>query len=92
MIKINDAVGLTEKETEEIMIQEMEHWQKQGKEVCRIEIHLGDSEGEFVVKSYPKQEIRRVRRITGYLSDVKNFNDAKKAEMSGRVSHEGAKI
>lgn len=81
MIKINDAVGLTEKETEEIMLQEMEHWQKQGKEVCRIEIHL-------IVKSYPKQEIRRVRRITGYLSDVKNFNDAKKAEMSERVSHE----
>lgn len=89
MIKIKDNVGLAEKETEEIMLQEMEHWQKQGKEVCCIEIQQGD--GECVVKSYPKQEIRRVRRITGYLSDVKNFNDAKMAEMSDRVSHEGEK-
>lgn len=91
MIKIKDNVGLAEKETEEIMLQEMEYWQKQGKEVCCIEIQQGDSEGEYIVKSYPKQEIRRVRRITGYLSDAKNFNDAKMAEMSDRVSHEGEK-
>ena len=32
-------------------------------------------------------EIRRVRRITGYLSTVNRFNDAKKAELKGRKSH-----
>lgn len=31
--------------------------------------------------------ISRVRRITGYLSDVANFNDAKKAELAARRSH-----
>lgn len=31
--------------------------------------------------------IRRVRRITGYLSTVERFNDAKQAELKDRVSH-----
>lgn len=32
-------------------------------------------------------DIRRVRRITGYLSTVDRFNDAKKAELRDRKSH-----
>ncbi|HBL36586.1 MAG TPA: anaerobic ribonucleoside-triphosphate reductase [Firmicutes bacterium] len=31
--------------------------------------------------------IRRVRRITGYLSTVDRFNDAKKAELKDRIAH-----
>ncbi|SHF42842.1 anaerobic ribonucleoside-triphosphate reductase [Desulforamulus putei] len=34
-------------------------------------------------------EIRRVRRITGYLSTVDRFNDAKVAELKDRVVHSG---
>ncbi|MEW6771205.1 MAG: anaerobic ribonucleoside-triphosphate reductase [Bacillota bacterium] len=34
-------------------------------------------------------EIRRVRRITGYLSTVDRFNDAKVAELKSRVVHLG---
>lgn len=29
----------------------------------------------------------RIRRITGYLSSVYSFNDAKKAELADRVKH-----
>ncbi|NMB91057.1 MAG: anaerobic ribonucleoside-triphosphate reductase [Chloroflexi bacterium] len=32
-------------------------------------------------------DIRRIRRITGYLSTVDRFNDAKRAELSQRVAH-----
>lgn len=32
-------------------------------------------------------EIRRIRRITGYLSTVERFNDAKKAELHDRRAH-----
>lgn len=32
-------------------------------------------------------DIKRVRRITGYLSTVERFNDAKQAELRDRVSH-----
>jgi ribonucleoside-triphosphate reductase len=31
--------------------------------------------------------IKRVRRITGYLSTVERFNDAKKCELRDRVTH-----
>ncbi|ABO49232.1 ribonucleoside-triphosphate reductase class III catalytic subunit [Desulforamulus reducens MI-1] len=34
-------------------------------------------------------EIRRVRRITGYLSTVDRFNDAKVAELNDRTTHSG---
>ncbi|MEA5079176.1 MAG: anaerobic ribonucleoside-triphosphate reductase [Anaerolineaceae bacterium] len=33
------------------------------------------------------QEIRRIRRITGYLSTLDRFNDAKKAELRDRHAH-----
>jgi len=32
-------------------------------------------------------DIKRVRRITGYLSTVERFNDAKQAELRDRVCH-----
>ncbi|MGE5582569.1 MAG: anaerobic ribonucleoside-triphosphate reductase [Bacillota bacterium] len=32
-------------------------------------------------------QIRRIRRITGYLSTVDRFNDAKQAELKDRISH-----
>lgn len=34
----------------------------------------------------------RVRRITGYLSELRNFNDAKKAEESQRVKHQKGEV
>ena len=33
------------------------------------------------------KDIKRIRRITGYLSDVTNFNSAKRAELKDRVVH-----
>ena len=35
------------------------------------------------------EDIRRIRRITGYLSTVDRFNDAKRAELKDRVPHLG---
>jgi len=34
-----------------------------------------------------KKEIRRIRRITGYLSTIDRFNDAKQEELEQRVAH-----
>lgn len=38
-------------------------------------------------KINPQAHITRVRRITGYLSEMKNFNDAKQEELSDRYKH-----
>ena len=55
------------------------------KKLAKIEIKLVGDEVE--VKSYERSPIRRVRRITGYLSDASNFNDSKRAELRDRRVH-----
>lgn len=42
---------------------------------------------EYIINSNERSPIRRVRRITGYLSNFDNFNHAKKRETEKRVSH-----
>ena len=46
-----------------------------------------DIDGEDVNLKPHYDTIVRVRRITGYLSNVNNFNAAKKHEQSDRVKH-----
>ena len=54
-------------------------------DLARIDIKLiGD---EVDVKSYERSPITRLRRVTGYLSRVSNFNDAKAAEVAARKVH-----
>lgn len=44
--------------------------------------------GEISFRVLGVSPITRIRRITGYLSKVENFNDAKKAELRGRKMHD----
>ena len=77
--------NLTQKEIELLVDQEIAEWEKQGKKIAKIELLIdGD---EVIVKADEKSNIRRVRRITGYLSNIENFNDAKRAECMDRVIH-----
>lgn len=46
-----------------------------------------DIDGDEVTLIPHYNTIVRVRRITGYLSNVKNFNSAKQKEQSDRVKH-----
>ena len=48
-------------------------------------VRVNDEEVELIAK--PQSDIRRLRRITGYLSEVENFNAAKKAEEHDRYKH-----
>lgn len=77
--------NLTQKEIELLVGQEIAEWEKQGKKIDKIELVIdGD---EVIIKADEKSNIRRVRRITGYLSNIENFNDAKRAECMDRVVH-----
>lgn len=51
-----------------------------------IELEL-ELDGDFVITKPKYNTIKRVRRITGYLSDVNNFNHAKKSEEHDRIKH-----
>ena len=53
--------------------------------LIRVDINY-HADGDLIIR--PQYDtICRVRRITGYLSTLPKFNDAKKAEARGRVPH-----
>lgn len=86
---IDGDVNITEKFKNDIVAEEVHYWQSKGKEVGEVRISKDkENDAKVVIASLPKQKIKRVRRITGYLSAVENFNDAKRAELNDRVNHQ----
>ena len=76
---------LTPEEIARFVAEEKDLWEAKNKQLGQIELRL---EGEeVVVKATEKSPIRRIRRITGYLSSFDNFNDAKAAECTDRTKH-----
>ncbi len=65
--------------------EEIELWIKKGKKLDKVIIEIDGTEA--VVRGYELSPIKRVRRITGYLSEAANFNDAKRAELKARMVH-----
>jgi anaerobic ribonucleoside-triphosphate reductase activating protein len=51
------------------------------------EIIITLEHNEVVLKGKQKNHIRRVRRVTGYLSQSDNFNPSKSAELAARQTH-----
>lgn len=87
---VDGDVHISEKLKSDIIAEEMRFWQKEGREVGEIRVKRDKEDQEkIVVASLPKANIKRIRRITGYLSEVNNFNEAKKAELKDRVQHGG---
>ena len=76
---------LTVAEMTSIVEDELKLWKENQKELARVELTLdGDN---VVIKAVEKSPVRRVRRITGYLSNMENFNDAKQDELGARYKH-----
>lgn len=77
--------SLTVAEMTSIVEDELKLWKENQKELARVELTLdGDN---VVIKAVEKSPVRRVRRITGYLSNMENFNDAKQDELGARYKH-----
>ncbi|EGO63272.1 anaerobic ribonucleoside-triphosphate reductase [Acetonema longum] len=77
--------GLTSEEIARLVSDEKSLWQQRGKTLAQVDITLEGT--QITVTSMEKSPIRRIRRITGYLSSIDNFNDAKRAECQDRVVH-----
>jgi len=76
---------LTHEEIVYFVAEEKRLWESKNKKLGQLELGL-DGE-EVVVKATEHSPIRRIRRITGYLSSIDNFNDAKVAECNDRAKH-----
>lgn len=76
---------ITMEELAEYITQEKQIWEAKGKTLGSIKVKLlGD---EVEIESHAVSHIKRVRRITGYLSTTDKFNDAKLAELKNRYRH-----
>lgn len=78
--------NVSKKEVDELVIEERHKMQSLGKQLAKVEITEINPE-ELEVKSWEKSPVRRVRRITGYLSTADRFNEAKLVELNNRVIH-----
>lgn len=84
-VEVISDQGVTDEEIESILAEEIESWKAKGKQLGMVELKV---EGEdLVVCAKEKSPIRRVRRITGYLSTIDQFNDAKRQEERSRIAH-----
>ena len=79
-VKINCNEEISEQETA-AYINMMKSPEKR---LVELDIKIKDDD---VMLTPHYDTIVRVRRITGYLSNVNNFNSAKKHEQSDRVKH-----
>lgn len=85
-VRVEYPFEMAQEEAIKYAEEEIVLWRHKGKELDRVEI---EADGSYViVRGKEKSPIRRIRRITGYLSEVHNFNDAKQAELSARTVHE----
>lgn len=84
-IKVLADESVTATEIKTVLEEEKAIWTANGKVLGGVRISV-DGE-ELVVKAAEHSPIKRVRRITGYLSTVDRFNDAKQSELEDRVYH-----
>lgn len=79
---------ISQTEINMIVTEEKQFYKNRGEQLGRLELTL--DRGEILIKSFKKTPIRRIRRITGYLSETRNFNHAKQEELQDRVHHQHA--
>ena len=78
--------SIEESEVRQIVAEEKVQWAAAGKQPGRCELYFDDEE-QLCIRTTEKSPIKRVRRITGYLSNMENFNDSKLDELQQRTSH-----
>ncbi|MCM0759961.1 hypothetical protein M7775_15490 [Sporomusa sphaeroides DSM 2875] len=81
-VLVNTDGSIAEDEIRQIVAEEIDLWRAKGKELWKVEL---TSDGEFInVKAHERSPIKRIRRITGYLSTEDRFNPSKQAELADR--------
>lgn len=84
-VKVVAEPEITVEEIQAIVDEELQLWNNKGKALAQVHLSLEDQ--EIVVKAIERSPIKRVRRITGYLSTEDRFNNAKQSELSDRRAH-----
>lgn len=84
-VKVVADPAISADEIAKLITEEKGRWENRHKKLGEVKLVLeGD---EILIHAVERSPIRRVRRITGYLSSIDNFNDAKVAECKDRTNH-----
>jgi hypothetical protein len=86
-VRVSADPALNNEEIAALVHDEIRLWQQRNKTLGAVDLSL-DGES-IIIRGHEKSPIRRVRRITGYLSTLEQFNDAKRAECTDREIHAG---
>ena len=86
-VRVSADPALNNEEIAALVQDEIRLWQQRNKTLGAVDLSL-DGEN-IIIRGHEKSPIRRVRRITGYLSTIDQFNDAKRAECKDREIHAG---
>lgn len=81
-IKVNCAEGISKEEAAVYLKDQLQV--RPHETLLSLDLSL---KGDNIIVKPHYDTIVRVRRITGYLSTLPRFNDAKKAEVADRVCH-----
>ncbi|MBP2636443.1 MAG: hypothetical protein H6Q72_2350 [Firmicutes bacterium] len=84
-VKVTADSDITDQEIRDIVAEELKLWKRRGKDLASVQLSIQDDEIE--VKAIERSPIKRIRRITGYLSTEDRFNASKQSELLDRVSH-----
>jgi hypothetical protein len=84
--QMQNGLGLTEEERTMLESSVLQAASLKGETVEFVKV-WEDGEGYLAYQPYYHRDVLRVRRITGYFSEIKNFNDAKRAELADRTTH-----
>ena len=84
-MKLTIDPRIDEKQASILIKEEVDSFAKKGKAIGEIEMTIEND--EIVIKSYEVSPIKRIRRITGYLSEEHNFNSSKHHELHDRKTH-----
>lgn len=86
-IKVNNPEGIPDEVVIELI--KMMEDENHGRKVIECDVRSTGNPQEYgITPTFEKIPFNRIRRVTGYLTDdVRNFNDAKRAEERDRVRH-----
>jgi len=85
-VRVTCVEDIPETEATVYANEEIRLWADKGKQLSSIFITMDGN--EVVIEAKERSPIRRIRRITGYLSEVTNFNDGKRNELADRRNHD----
>ena len=86
-VKVTAQEGISYDEALCHAVELLREFAEKRKLLLSVDMRLSEDQRDVICECKEKSPIKRIRRITGYLSEDKNFNAGKAAELADRSKH-----